>query len=146
MKTELINIDKVPSENELVSLLGLDLNKYYNILNKSINLLLRPDLEIWDNAGRRGKYFHGYRINSSNMLVDIYLSSIHGEGKLNCEFKFQKKTLSKIQKEKNNFSKQTQVAIDSATKAMENYGGFYLNLMIDEKSMIDTLYLLTIVS
>ena len=119
-----MNLDIIPNEKEIISIIGHDLFSYYNILTKSINLILHPDIEIWDNAGRRGKYLHGYRMNSLNVLVDIYLNSINSSGKLSCTFKLPKKSLNKILKQKEFFSSTTQDNIDSAQKAMEKIWWF----------------------
>lgn len=144
MRTELIHIDNVPNEQELMSLLGNNIYEYYCILYKAIILFLTPDLEIWDYAGRRGKYLHGYRINNQSMLVDLYLSSVNEQGQLNCEFKFDKRAFYKIVKKKGFFSENTQKNIDSTIEANEKYGGFYLDVIINNETLQDAIQIIQI--
>jgi hypothetical protein len=58
-----------------LSLLGEKIYKYYSGICEDIISSLSPDLEIWNYAGRRGKYFHGYQISKKHISVHLYLSS-----------------------------------------------------------------------
>lgn len=148
MNTELIHIENIPNEQELVFLLGENVYEYYNDLCKTITSLLLPDTEIWDNAGRRGKYFHGYRVNKHSMLIDLYLYSINAQGYITCEFHFVKRDFQKIAKKKNLFSKQMQQKIDCSIKFNEEYGGGYsLDVIISDKETLqDSIQIIQIIS
>ncbi|MDR2810396.1 MAG: DUF3788 family protein [Tannerellaceae bacterium] len=148
MKTKLIHIDNIPNEQELVFLLGKNVYEYYNDLCKTIMSLLLPDTEIWDNAGRRGKYFHGYRVNKHSMLIDLYLYSVNTRGYITCEFHFVKRDFLKIAKKKNLFNKQIQQTIDWSIKFNEEYGGGYsLDIKISDKETLqNTIQIIQIIS
>ncbi len=62
MKTDLINLDNIPTDSELVSLLGENIYNCYLAICENIVSLLSPDFERWANGGRRGKYYHGFRM------------------------------------------------------------------------------------
>ncbi len=131
MKTELMNLNNIPDEAELTSLLGKNIYMLYHELCKVITSQLSPDLEIWDRAGRRGKYFHGYRITKQSMLVDLFLHSVNKQGYITCEFHFIKRYFSKIVKQKELFGKQIQKNIDYSVKFNEEHGGgYYLDVII----------------
>jgi hypothetical protein len=142
-----MNMDHVPDERELVSLLGEKVHDYYRVIRENIVSLLLPDLEIWDHAGRRGKYFHGWQISKKSMTVDLYLSSIDGRGQVTCSFHFIKRFFLKILKHRNDLSsEQVQQAIDFSTKFNEEFGGGYSVSVIirDEESFLDILKIIKI--
>ena len=139
MRTELIHIDKIPDEQELISLLNENIYECHNDLCEVVNSNLSPDMEIWDYAGRRGKYFHGYRISKPPMSADLYLLSIEGQGVLKCEFHFQKKAFLKIFKQKDCFSKYTQKSIDSCADMHKEYGSYSLEIIMNQETYYETL-------
>ena len=147
VKTELIHIDNIPSEQELVFLLGENIHKYHNNICAVIISLLSPDVEIWDHAGRRGKYLHGYRIKKRSILVNLYLYFVNGQGSIACEFHFIKKYFLKVIKNKDLFSEQMQKSIDSCIRLNEEYGGgYYLDTIIrDEETLQDAIQIIQIV-
>jgi hypothetical protein len=148
MKTKIMHIDNIPNELELTSLLGEKSYKYYHKLCEAIISQLSPDLEIWDHAGRRGKYFHGYRINKQSMLVDLYLCSANGQENITCEFHFIKRDFIKLVKRKDFFREQIQKNIEYSIKFNEKYGGgFYIDVIIrDEETLQDAIQIIQTVS
>lgn len=137
MKTEIMNLQKAPTQQELKTLLGEHIYKCYKLLTDTIMKRLNPDKEIWDSAGRRGKYFHGYRINSKVVLLDFYLTSIEGQGQVKCQFKIPKHIFQKIEKEKDIFSPKIQDSINWSADFHKQYGEFYLNIILDEETIQD---------
>ena len=139
METTLF-IDAVPHEQELIAVLSENIYKNYNDLCEAIVLFLDPDSEIWDHAGRRGKYFHGYR--NKSILVDLYLLSIDGQGVLKCDFHFRKRFVDSLLKKKESFSKETQGYIDSCLECNKLGGGFWCEIRIDDKTLQDAIQII----
>jgi hypothetical protein len=149
METRLMSLDNVPKEQELISLLGETVYKYYCIICEDIISLLCPDFEIWDYAGRRGKYYHGYHINKKSMTVDLFLSFVDGHGQINCNFHFVKRYFLKILQHRNLLNnEQMQESIDFSIKLNEEFGGGYsVNIIIkDEEPLQDILQMIKTVS
>jgi len=149
METKLINIDKIPSEQELISLLGKKSYEYYRTICENIILLLSPDIELWDYAGRRGKYFHGYQINKKAITIYQYLSSTSIYKQVTCELHFTKRLFIKILKQRNSLnSKQIQEDIDFSIKFNSEFGGGYtVNVIIrDEETFKDVIKMIKIIS
>lgn len=144
-----MSLDNMPKEQELISLLGKTVYKYYCVICEDIISLLCPDLEIWDYAGRRGKYYHGYHINKKSMTIDLFLSFVNGHGQISCDFHFVKRCFLKILQHRNLLNnEQTQEAIDFSIKFNEEFrGGYSVNIIIkDEESFQDVLQIIKIVS
>ena len=142
-----MNMDEIPSEQELISLLGEKIYKYYFEICQNTISLLSPDLEIWNEAGRRGKYFHGYHISKKSITVDLYLSSKYEQ--ITCDFHFIKRDFIKILKQRNFLiNEQLQKEIDFSIKFSEEYGGGYpLGVIVrDEETFKDVLQIIKIVS
>ena len=133
MKTELINISEIPNKKELVSLLGEDMYQYYINIYVVIITYLNPEIEIQDNAGRRGKYFNGFRKNEYGIILDMYLLP----NLLKCELKLTKISFAKIQNKKGLFGDITQISIDSTAKTIEKSSGAYLEVFIDNNEAYD---------
>jgi len=147
MKTRLINMDNAPNEHELVSLLGEISYKYYLEICETTISLLSPNLEIWNFAGRRGKYWHGYRIDKKSITVDIYLYSEFDH--LTCEFHFIKRFFSKIIKHRYLLNNDAiQKDIDYSIQFNKEYGGgYFLSIIIrDDETFLDTQKIIKIVS
>ena len=104
MKTEVSPSVTIPSDWELMDLLGENIYEYYNVLCKTIVFSFDPDKEIWDNGSRRGKYFHGYYIYKKFIEIHLFLDSEY----LKCEFLLRKAYRERIKKQMNIFSKKTQ--------------------------------------
>jgi hypothetical protein len=149
METRLMSIDNIPSEQELILLLGKTAHKYYCTICENITSLLSPDVEIWDYAGRRGKYYHGYHISKKLMTIDLFLSFINGHGQINCNFHFIKRFFVKILKHRNLFdNERIQEVIDFSIKFNEEFGGGYsMDIIIkDEKTFQNVLLIIKILS
>jgi hypothetical protein len=146
METILINIEKIPEEQEIKSLLGEDIYRCYREFCDIIISQFLPDREIWDSAGRRGKYFHGYRNNKKTTLIDIYLFSTNGQGKIKCEFNLNKRFFI-ILKKRELFSTETQREIDTIADYYEKNGVLlsFANF-VNDKTLQDFFLLLKIVS
>ncbi|GHU21002.1 hypothetical protein FACS189475_10190 [Betaproteobacteria bacterium] len=143
MRTDLLQMDGVPDERELRSLLGDDRYEWHRVLCEAIVSRLSPELEIWALAGRRGKYFHGYRNGKS---VDIYLLSIDGQGCLKCEFRLNKRMFTRILRQKDSFCEQTRKSIDGTIKIKELGGAYTLELFIDQGALQDAFQILEILA
>jgi len=104
MKTEVSRSITIPSDRELMDLLGEKIYEYYNVLCKTIVFSFDPDKEIWDSGSRRGKYFHGYYIYKKFIQVHMFLNSEY----LMCHFLLRKIHREKIRKKIEIFSKKTQ--------------------------------------
>ena len=128
METRLIRIDIVPNEQELISLLGEKIYRYYSEICTNIISFLSPDLENWSYAGRRGKYYHGYWITPKSIKADLYLI----QGHITCEFHFNKRFFQKILKRRELLKSETmQKAVDYSIKYNEEYGrGYYVSVVI----------------
>mgnify|MGYP003595416115 CR=1 FL=1 len=144
MKTFLINIDNIPDERELVLLLGKDVYSCYSKFTSTIISLLSPDVEKWDIAGRRGKYFNGYQINDKHILIDIYLSAVNGQGLISCELKLPKRYFARILKHKECFVSDLQKNIESTNEERNN--GFYLGFFLNKVTVESALLIIEIIS
>jgi len=77
MKTELRISDDIvlPSDQELMDLLGEKIYQYYKNLAKTIASSFNPDVEIWGDGSRRGKYFNGYYVYKKFIEIQLFLDS-----------------------------------------------------------------------
>lgn len=144
-----MDITIIPNEQELISLLGENVYEYYSIICRDIISELNPDLEIWDYAGRRGKYYHGFQISKKSMTVDLYLSFVNGHGQITCGFHFIKRFFLKVLKHMQSFNnKQLQKAIDFSIKFNKEFGGGYsVSIIIkEEETFLDILKIIKIIS
>lgn len=141
-----MELDTIPSEQELSILLGNNVFNCYQLLCKTIVSLLLPDMELWDYAGRRGKYFHGYRIEKRAIIVDLYLLSMDGQGLCKCQFHINKRCFEKIRKQMNTFCQKVQDCVNNAIKYKKNYGGTDLSLIVNDDTIQDVLKIITILS
>ena len=140
-------MENAPSEQELLTLLGEKVYRFYSNICANTISLLSPDLEIWDYAGRRGKYWHGYYIRKKSLSIDLYLSSEFEQ--ITCDFHFNKRFFQKILKQRDLLkSAETQKIIDFSIKFNEEYGGGYsVSLIIrEEEEFQDVLKIIEIVS
>jgi hypothetical protein len=146
MKTTLLELDTKPSDQEISTLLGKNVFSCYLLLCKAIVSLLSPDTELWDQAGRRGKYFHGYRIEKRAIVVDLYLLSVDDQGICKCEFKINRRCFEKIRKQMNTFCQKVQDSVQDAMEFKKNYGGTYLSLIVNDDNIQDVLKIVSILS
>ena len=119
MKTELRISDYfvLPSDQELMDLLGEKFYQYYNILAKTIASSFNPDVEIWGDGSRRGKYFNGYYVYKKFIEIQLFLDSEF----LNCRFLLRKRHRVKIEKHMDILSENT--------KKRFKEDGFYFRFM-----------------
>ncbi len=147
MRTDLINLENVPSHNVLATLLGERIYKCYLTIWENI-LSLSPDIERWDKGGRRGKYYHGYIIEKRAVSIDLFLISDMEFKQLTCDFHFTKRIFDKVLKQKLLFSKKGIEALDSCVRLHEIYSsGFFLEFRLndDEDVLKDILRVINIV-
>jgi len=116
---------------------------YYKEINQSINDKFCPDTEIWDFAGRRGKYFQGFRKSTSSTLIDLYFiaSKIEQEtsinrGKLNFNLTLDKIKSKVLIRDKENFSIEVKNAIESSIR-IDVQGAFYYQIFIENKEILN---------
>lgn len=138
--------NNVPDEHELISLLGESVYKNYNNLCEYIILFLAPDIEIWDYAGRRGKYFHGYRMSKRSILIDLYLFSTNGQGRLRCQLHFGKRCFNSILKQRMIFGKKMQEYIDSHASIRKQYNNISFSVLIEDEILHDVIKIIEIIS
>jgi hypothetical protein len=146
MKTIIIELDTIPSEQELSILLGKNVFICYQLLCNAIVSQLSPDMELWDHAGRRGKYFHRYSIEKSAIIVDLYLLSVDDQGLCKCEFHINKRCFEKIRRQINTFCQKVQDYVNDAIKFKKNYRETYLPLTVNDDTIQDVLKIVTILS
>lgn len=142
MKTELISIEQAPSKEDIKTLLSEKVYNYYENLCENIVYILNPDREIWDKAGRRGKYFHGYRYKEKYVLVDLYLMNIEGDGIVQLDFHINKNITDKLLRRKNMFTLQMQEeGINSIMELREVYNvGYNFSYKLRKETSEDTFF------
>lgn len=140
-----MDLEKIPSKKELKSLLGIQLYKYYFTLTSEIVSKLYPDLETWDKAGRRGKYYHGYQVNSKLLLLDFYLSNVNN-GQVKYQLKLKKASFNKILKKRDSFSEIMNQNLMWSEDFYKEYGEIYLNTILNEETINDSLRIIEIIS
>ncbi|OAB78730.1 hypothetical protein ULVI_09110 [Cochleicola gelatinilyticus] len=146
MKTKYKFFINEPTAIEINSLIGDEFYKYYCTLDNAICLYYKPELEIWDNAGRRGKYFHGYRSEVKSFFLDIYLSSSEKGGQVKCDLTLKDASFNKIVKIKESFSKNTQTSIESAQRIREEYDSSNVDFFIDQDTLLDVIKIVELLS
>jgi hypothetical protein len=146
MKTTLMELDTIPEEQELLTLLGKNVFTCYQLVCKAIVSQLSPDMDLWDHAGRRGKYYHGYRVEKRTISVDLYLNSVDGQGLCNCQFHLNKRCFDNIQKQMHLFFQKVQDCVTDAIEIKKDYGGIYLSLFVNDDTIQDVLKIITILS
>lgn len=132
MKTYIFNLNNIPTSEDLIGIVGYGFYKSYEKLCKTIEILLEPEIEKWDDAGRRGRYYHGYV--TKNFLVDIYIIK---NGLIKCEVDLPRFLFSKLQKLKDNFSADIKKSIDMTLFLNKQYGRFNLSLILNSESAFD---------
>lgn len=146
MKTRYKFFISEPTAIEINSLLGEELYKYYSTLDNAISLIYKPELEIWDDAGRRGKYFHGYRSEVKSFFIDVYLSSSENGGQIKCALTLKDASFNKIVKIKASYSKKTQESIESAQRIRKEYGSSKIDFFIDQDTLSDVIKIFELLS
>jgi len=146
METELLGPNAIPEEQELVALLGERSYAYYQSVCKTVVSLLSPDREIWDHAGRRGKYYHGYRVNKGPIAIDLYLSSLDGQGWCLCEFILRNTHFNRIRKQQDYFGDKIRRSIDETMELKKKHGGTRVAIRVNEDSIQDVLKVIDLLS
>lgn len=127
MRTDLIDLNSIPSDSELISLLGDYLFKCYSIISKDIRLLLYPNIERWAKGGRRGKYYDGFIIDQKHIQIDLFLIS----KQITCLIYLNKRLFNKILRFRDDFSLEGNYAIDSCIRLNKIYSsGYYLEFLL----------------
>lgn len=129
MKTYNLGINSIPSNEDLKKLLGDNFYKSYRKMCSGIEIFLNPELEKWDNAGRRGKYYHGYV--AKDILIDIYLIDSR---LIKCEFNLPKRLFVKIQEKRDNIKAETREHTDTASDLNDHYKDSSLSFLLNNES------------
>lgn len=137
MQIEIININNIPENKKLKSLLGDEVYEFHKLLSGIIVDKLNPDIEIWDDGGRRGKYFHGYRINKIKLIINLYLLCVNGEGLLKCELELSKLIVNKLLQNKDKFSASTQKNLQSIISNKKEHGSYFLEIRISNSDTFE---------
>jgi len=142
MKTRLINIQNIPNDKQIESILGKIVYEYYNLFCLKVISLMMPKMEIWAGESRRGKIYHGFKELSKSDVLEIEMWM--NDKQLKCTFRFSRRKFKSLTHNKDNFSKEIQTSIDTWNiYNNENNSNYYnVDIFLNEETFSSAIKLL----